>query len=84
MSNYLGEKTKSSVVAAEAKICANAGIPNGKGTEKWSDVNKDLNGFYYISNPVNGWNGCTREQMMKDVTGVREIEVELPEVEGVV
>lgn len=57
------------VQVAEAKICENAGIPDGNGTERWSLINEFEEG-YFISYPENGWGGFTTEQMMDGVTGV--------------
>lgn len=57
------------VVAAEAKICQNCGIPNGAGTEKWADIQEFEEGFF-IAYPDNGWGGFTAEQMMDGVENV--------------
>lgn len=57
------------VVAAEAKICQNAGIPDGNGTLKWSEISEIEDGFF-IAYPENGWGGYTREQMLEGVNSV--------------
>lgn len=57
------------VVAAEAKICQNCGIPNQSGTEKWSDIKEFEEGFF-IGYPEKGWGGFTEDQMMDGVENV--------------
>jgi hypothetical protein len=57
------------VVAAEAKICQNCGIPDGRGTERWSDIKEFEEGFF-IGYPDNGWGGFTVEQMLDGVENV--------------
>lgn len=70
------------VVAADAKICENAGIPDGKGTERWSEVSEFEEG-YFIAYPESGWGGLTTEQMMDGVVGVvlRDITIISEELE---
>jgi hypothetical protein len=81
MKEYLGSTIKENGILAEAKICENAGIPDGKATEKWDEVSKDLNGMYYIGNPIRGWNGKTHSEMVKGVVGVNEVDIVLPIIE---
>lgn len=66
MKNYLGSTNEAEVIAAEAKICENAGIPTGS-TIKWSNIGLDTQGIYYITNPINGWGGYTYEQLIEGV-----------------
>lgn len=77
MKNYLGSKIEVDVIAAEAKLCKNAGIPNNKGTANWSNITLDEQGIYCITNPKNGWGNCTYEQMMVGVN-LPEVDVVLP------
>jgi hypothetical protein len=79
----LKSKTNSEkeVIKAEAKICENAGIPNKKGTSRWSDISKDIDGNYCIANPVNGWSGVTEEQMMEGVVNMVAYDAVFPEIE---
>lgn len=68
------------VQAAEARICQNAGIPDGKGTERWSNISEFEEG-YFISYPQNGWGGYTCEQMMDGVSGVVLRDITIVEVD---
>jgi len=57
------------VVAAEAKIRQNCGIPNQSGTEKWSDIQEFEEGFF-IGAPTDEWAGFTVEQILAGVENV--------------
>mgnify|MGYP003648478731 CR=1 FL=1 len=81
MKEHLGSIIKENVILAESKICKNAGIPDGKGTETWDLVSEDLNGMYYIANPIRGWNGKTHYEMVNGVIGVSEVDVVFPPIE---
>lgn len=74
MKQFLTSSIEQNIIDAQDKICQNAGIPNAKGTIKWSDINIDLNGLYYISSPRGGWGGITFEQLMTDVVNVQEVD----------
>ena len=75
MKQHLGSLIKNDVIDAEGRICINVGIPNNDGTVKWSDINQDLNLYWYIKNPINGWMNFTRAQMMNGVVGINEIDI---------
>lgn len=67
MKYYVG--TLKQLAPVEAQICANSGIPNEKGTDKWSDPRETTTTDIYARPvPVNGWNGFTYEQMTAGVT----------------
>lgn len=52
----------------EAAICQNCGIPDGRGTERWSEVYEYPEGGFYISAPTAaGWGGYTFAQMMAGI-----------------
>ena len=74
---YVG--TLEEVTAIEATICTNAGIPNGKGTGKWADPRQNINGNWCIPVPVEGWSGCTYEDMTQGVNHVETQTVEFSE-----
>ena len=76
MKKHLGSTNESEVIAAEAKICENAGIPVGS-TIRWSIINLDLQGIYYIPNPINGWASYSYDQLMVGVT-LPEVDIILP------
>jgi len=77
---YVG--TLEEMRALDAIICTNSGIPNTKGTSNWAIPRETLSGDYCIPVPVNGWNGCTFEQMTAGISDVIVEIVEFPEVEG--
>jgi len=52
----------------EAKICENVGIPDGAGTDRWSEIYEHPDGWFYISAPtIAGWGAFTFEQMMAGI-----------------
>lgn len=62
----------------ETAICQNCGLPDGAGTEKWSDINEHPDGGFYFSAPSEaGWGGFTFEQMMAGID-VDIVEFERP------
>lgn len=67
------------VEAAEAKICENCGLPDGKGTIRWSNVFEVPGGFGIISAPENGRNQFSKKVLLNDIKGVTEIEYEFPD-----
>lgn len=78
---YIG--TLEEVTAIEAQICVNANLPNGRGTFRWAEPQETITaGVYALTVPVNGWNGCTYEQMTQGISHPETEIVEFPEVDG--
>ena len=70
---YLTSTNESAIIAAEAMISANCGLPNSLGTMSWDSpprkaVNQNL--WFICKPPVNGWGNAeqfTQAQMMSGV-----------------
>lgn len=74
----LMSENREAVVAAEQQIRLNAGIPDGKGTEKWSDIYENSGLFYIIAPQNEGWNGISKAQLLNNVLNVVEGDIDPP------
>jgi hypothetical protein len=77
MAGYaLTSVNQADVVAANAQIQSNSGIPTPDGkTVRWDIPRKPLTGdnFWFIAMPpAKGWNQYTQEQMMQGVVNVTQ------------
>ncbi len=78
---YLTSSNEAAIIAAEARISINCGLPNGHGTLSWDLVckayNQDL--WFITKPPAEGWGNAeqfAQAQMMDgvDMTDIAELE----------
>lgn len=69
-------KTEQDWDESEKAICKLLGIPDNKGTERWSDK-LSRNEYWYRDYINKGWGGFTAEQILAEAGNYEDCEIEI-------
>lgn len=70
---------QNAIISAEAQMCKNCGIPDNKGTTRWSNIYQ-INKGYAIIAPIPGRNVLSKADILKSISRVTEIDYTFPNV----